>query len=78
MAVLQWCIKCLLPQLSTKQRTVWRLSNQKAGCESLCAGAVSEIFHVLYVVSGGGHSRWSKLRLVMTHIVIRTQKIQNC
>uniref|UniRef100_H2UYA5 Prohibitin 1 n=1 Tax=Takifugu rubripes TaxID=31033 RepID=H2UYA5_TAKRU len=40
-------------------------SNQRRRCCELCAGAVVLRFHVLYVVSGGGHTHLSKTEIAV-------------
>lgn len=44
----------------TVEEEVCLLSNQKLRCYKQCACEVEQIFHVLYVVSGGGHRHLSK------------------
>lgn len=55
MAVLFHHVECH-SHLVVEEEVVNLLANQRPRCFIQCAGAVEQIFHVQYVVSGGGHS----------------------
>lgn len=61
-----------------EEEVVYFLSNQRPRCFISCAGAVRQIFHVQYVVSGGGHRRLSKTEVSYATQSVHVIKILNC